>query len=130
MSGKPGSETLLVGRMRKAGNLLYVERVVITKYHGSGFSETGVSDLLGVCDSIMFACEVKHPKNYGGSVERALSEGPSFKQRAYLKRVAAAGGVASVAATVEQFLETLRRCADREVGWADFREQPRGVMDT
>lgn len=129
MSGKEGPETRLVGRMRTEAKKMYGSRLVVTKYHGGMFSETGVADLLGVCDSIMFACEVKAVENYGGSIERALSKGPSLKQRLYLKRVAEAGGVATVACTVEQFLETLRLCADREIGWHDFREQPRGVLD-
>ena len=124
-----GPETALVKKMRDAAKAIYGTRLVVTKYHGSEFGEAGVADLFGVCDSIMFACEVKAPKNYNGSVERALNSGPTLKQRLYLKRVAEAGGVASVAATVEQFLETLQCCVDREIGWHDFRAEPRGVLD-
>lgn len=129
MSGKPGPETRLIKKMRDAAKPLYGSRLVVTKYHGSEFGEAGVSDLFGVCDSIMFACEVKAIENYGNNPERALSKGPTFKQRLYLQRVAEAGGVATVACSVEMFLETLRLCVEREVGWHDFRAEPRGVLD-
>lgn len=97
--------------MRKAGKIEYGDRLVIVKYHGSGMSESGVSDLLCVLDGVFVACEVKAPESYPvkgePSVEKALEKGPTVKQIAFLKRVSAAGGVASVAATVDQFLETL-----------------------
>lgn len=115
--------------MKADGKGEYGTRLVMVKYHGSQFTEAGVSDLLCVLDSIFVACEVKAIENYGMSIERALSEGPTRKQRAFLRRVAEAGGVASVACTVEQFLETLRCAADREIGWHDFRAVPRGVME-
>lgn len=126
---KPGPETKLVKKMRDAGRDVYGERLVTVKYHGNQFGEAGVSDLLCVMDSIFVGCEVKAIEHYGMSVERALSKGPTLKQRAFLKRVAEAGGVASVACTVDQFLETLRAAADREIGWHDFRAVPRGVME-
>lgn len=104
---RSGPETRLVKKMRDAGHKKYGERLVTVKYHGSQFSESGVADLLCVLDGVFIACEVKAPESYGGSVDRALSEGPTIKQRAFLRRVGLAGGVWSVAATVEQFLETL-----------------------
>lgn len=104
---KPGPETRLVRKMRKAGRDKYGTRLVTIKYHGSAVSEAGVSDLLCCLDGVFIAVEAKAPESYGGSVERALAEGPSLKQRAFLARIERAGGVPAVCATVEQFLETL-----------------------
>lgn len=113
--GRPGPETKLLNKMRQAGKAKYRTRLVMIKYHGSAFSEAGVSDLLCCLDGVFVACEVKAPESYPvngkPSVEKALDEGPTLKQRAFIKRVLAAGGVAGVAATVEQFLEILE-CAD------------------
>lgn len=105
--GKPGPETKLVKKMRDAGKAEYGDSLVTVKYHGSAYSEAGVSDLLCVLFGVFVACEVKAPESYGGSVERALAEGPTVKQRAFLARVKQAGGVAGVAATVEQFMDLL-----------------------
>jgi hypothetical protein len=105
--GKPGPETKLVKQMRDAGQKKYGIRLVTIKYHGSAYSEAGVSDLLCVLDGVFVACEVKAPESYGGNVDRALLDGPTLKQKAFLGRVIAAGGIGTVVATVEQFLETL-----------------------
>lgn len=113
MAGKAGPETKLVAKMRDAGAKAYGSRLVTVKYHGSPYSEAGVSDLLNVLDGVFVACEVKAPESYPvkgvPSVERALAEGPTVKQRAFVERVIAAGGIGAFVATVEQFLETLRR---------------------
>lgn len=116
MAGKSGPETRLVKKMRDAGKAKYGDRLVSIKYHGSAYSEAGVSDLLNVLDGVFVAVEVKAPESYGGSVERALAEGPTLKQRAFLARVAKAGGVAAVAATVEQYLIALAVAADMAAG--------------
>lgn len=105
--GKPGPETRLVKKMRDAGHDKYGSRLVTIKYHGSEYSEAGVSDLLNCLDGVFVACEVKAPESYGGSVERALAEGPTVKQRAFIARIIKAGGIAGVAATVEQYLDLL-----------------------
>lgn len=109
--GKPGPETRLVKKMRDAGRDRYGERLVTVKYHGSQFGEAGVSDLLCVLDGVFVAVEVKAPEQYPvkgiPSVGRAVREGPTVKQRAFMHRVDTAGGVATCCATVEQFLETL-----------------------
>lgn len=104
---KPGPESKLIKKMREEGHEIYGERLVTVKYHGSQFGEAGVSDLLCVLDGVFGACEVKAPESYGNNVERALAEGPTLKQRAFVKRVNAAGGYGWFAATVEQFLEGL-----------------------
>lgn len=104
---KSGPETKLVAKMRKAGAEKYGDRLVLTKYHGSQFGEAGVSDLLGTLDGVFLAIEVKAPESYGGSVERALRDGPTVKQRLYVNRVLTAGGCAGFAATVEQFMDIL-----------------------
>lgn len=109
--GKPGPETRLVAKMRAAGKAAYGSRLVQIKYHGSEFGEAGVSDLLDCIDGVFVACEVKAPESYGGSVERALAEGPTPKQRAFIARIRKAGGVAGVAATVEQYLDLLAEAA-------------------
>jgi len=104
---KPGPETKLIKKMRDAAKAKYGDRQVLTKYHGSQFGEAGVSDLIGTLDGVALAIEVKAPENYGGSVERALREGPTLKQRLYVKRMLAAGACAGFAATVDQFMEIL-----------------------
>lgn len=105
--GKSGPETRLVKKMRDAGQAKYGEHLVTIKYHGSNYSEAGVSDLLCCVFGVFVAAEVKAPESYGGSVAKAVAEGPSLKQRAFLARVQAAGGVAGVVASVEQWLDLL-----------------------
>lgn len=106
---KSGPETRLVKKMRDAGTAEYGDRLVTIKYHGSQYGEAGVSDLLCVLDGVFVAVEVKAPESYGGSVDRAMTNGPSVKQQAFGRRVTAAGGVFAVCVTTEQFLETLGR---------------------
>lgn len=105
--GKPGPETKLVKKMRDTAAAKYGARLVTVKYHGSQFGEAGVSDLLCVLDGVFVAVEVKAPESYGNSVERALRDGPTVKQIAFIRRVTEAGGVAGVAVTVEGFMDIL-----------------------
>lgn len=109
---KQGPEAKLLDKMRKTAKAAYGERLLITKQHGGSFSEVGVSDLLGCLDGTFFACEVKSPVNYGNSIERAVQTGATVKQIAYLERVAAAGGVAMVCASVEGFMRFLAEIAE------------------
>jgi hypothetical protein len=104
---KPGPETKLIKKMRDEAKKIYGGRLVTVKYHGSQFGEAGVSDLLCCLDGKFGACEVKAPESYGGSVEKALAEGPTLKQKAFVARVDVAGGYGWFAATVEQFLAGL-----------------------
>src|SRR5690349_14197135 len=101
------AETALTTKMTKAAKKIYGERIVIVKYHGNEYSRAGVHDLLGCLDGAFWSVEVKAPESYGNSVERALEEGPTVLQRAFLGHVLTAGGVSAVCATVEAFLETL-----------------------
>lgn len=110
--GKPGPETKLIAKMRKAAAEKYGDRLMQTKYHGNAYSQSGVSDMLNVLDGVFVAIEVKAPESYGGSVERALDEGPTTLQRKYVADVLASGGVAGFAATVEQYMDILD-CAER-----------------
>jgi hypothetical protein len=112
---KSGPETKLIKKMRDAARDIYGSRLVTIKYHGSQFGEAGVSDLLCVLDGVFVAVEVKAPESYGGSVEKALADGPTPKQRAFGLRVEKAGGVFAVCADVPGFLETLAR-ADEAAG--------------
>lgn len=114
MTGRPGPETRLVAKMRKEGHRVYGSRLVIVKYHGNEYSEAGVSDLLCCLDGTFVAVEVKAPESYGGSKDRAVTEGPTIKQRAFLQRVVDAGGIGAVVASVEGFMEVLRLVADNE----------------
>lgn len=111
LMGRPGPETRLVKKMREEGKRVYGSRLVTIKYHGNEYSEAGVSDLLCCVDGTFVAVEVKAPESYGGSVDRALAEGPTRKQRAFIKRVTDTGGIAGVAATVEQFMDLLGQAA-------------------
>jgi hypothetical protein len=115
--GKSGPETRLIKKMRDAGFAKYGDQLVTVKYHGSQFGEAGVSDLLCVLDGVFIACEVKAPESYGNSVERALRDGPTVKQRLFVKRVLASRGVAGFAATEEQFMEMLDCAYERDGGW-------------
>lgn len=108
------AETTLTDKMRKDAAKIYGDRLVLVKYHGNEYSRAGVSDLLGCLDGAFFACEVKSPdspqhkrKTREASIEHALSQGPTVLQLAFIGHVMVAGGVAWVAATVEQFLEGL-----------------------
>lgn len=121
---RQGAETRLVAAMRKAGTARYGDRLVVVKYHGSGFSEAGVSDLLCVLDGVFVAVEVKAPESYGNNIERALTKGPTVKQMAFLDRVALAGGVAGVAATVQGYLALLRD-AEQAAGRYTVTQQER-----
>lgn len=107
MAGKSGPETALVKKMRDAGRDRYGARLVTVKYHGNEYSEAGVSDLLCCLDGVFVAAEVKHPKNYGNSVERAEAKGGTVKQQAFINRVIAAGGCGGVVASVEHFMDLL-----------------------
>lgn len=109
--GKPGPETKLVAKMRAAGKAAYGSRLVQIKYHGNEYAQGGVSDLLDCLDGVFVACEVKAPESYGGSAERALADGPTVRQREFVRKVREAGGVAGFAATVEQYLDLLAEAA-------------------
>lgn len=108
---KKGPETALIKKMRDAGRDQYGSRLVTIKYHGSQFGEAGVSDLLCCLDGVFVACEVKAPESYmvkgKPSVEKALREGPTVKQRAFVDRVNRTGGIAGFAASVEGFMALL-----------------------
>jgi hypothetical protein len=120
---KEGPETKLIKRMRDAANDLYGSRLVTIKHHGGLGSEVGVSDLLCVLDGVFVACEVKAPESYPvkgkPSVEKALAEGPTVKQRLFVKRVREAGGVAGFAADVAGFLALLEQVQRRVMSIED-----------
>lgn len=105
--GREGPETKLVKKMREAGTDKYGKRLRAVKYHGSQFGEAGVSDLLCCLDGVFIAAEVKHPKHYGNSVERAEAEGGTVKQLLYIDDIVAAGGCGGVVASVEHFMDLL-----------------------
>lgn len=104
---RSGPENALVKKMRTAATKKYGDRFVSVKYHGGQMGEAGVSDLLCCLDGIFVACEVKAPENYGNSVELAEEKGATLKQRLFIQRIANAGGVAAVVASVEHFLDIL-----------------------
>lgn len=106
--GKIGPETKLIKRMLTAGYEEYTgARLVLWKNHGSEYSQAGVADLTGMLDGVALACEVKAPETYGGSIKRALQAGPTVKQRAFIAKVNASGGVGWFAASVEGFMQGL-----------------------
>lgn len=117
---KSGPEAKLIAKMREAGDKMYGDRLVVVKYHGSQYSEAGVSDLLCVLDGVFVAIEVKAPESYPvkgkPSVEKALAEGPTVKQRAFVKRVIEAGGVGGFAASVDGYMALLLD-AETMVNW-------------
>lgn len=105
--GKPGPETKLIAKMRKAGAEAYGDRLVVIKQHGGQFSEVGVSDLLCVLDGVFIAAEVKAPESYGNSVQRAVETGATIKQQLFLRKVIKADGVGGVVADVPGFMALL-----------------------
>ena len=106
--GREGPETRLITRARKKAIEKYGPdtegRLIWIKHHGSQFARAGVSDLICCLDGVFVAIEVKAPESYGNSVERALEQGPSVKQREFVRKVRLTGGVAGFAATEEQIL--------------------------
>lgn len=110
--GKEGPETKLIKKMLAAARKKYGERQVFFKHHGGPYARAGVSDLIGTLDGVFVAVEAKAPESYGGSVERALEEGPTDKQREYVRKILDAGGVAGFAATVEAWMEFLETAAE------------------
>lgn len=110
---KTGPETRLLKKMRAAGSARYGSDFVSIKQHGNEYSEVGVSDLLCCLFGVFVAVEVKAPESYGDSVERAVLKGPTVKQRLFIKRIIEAGGVAGVAASVEQFMALLEKAESR-----------------
>lgn len=110
---RSGPEAALVKKMRDAAKAVYGERFVSIKYHGSQFSEAGVSDLLCCLDGVFVAVEVKAPESYGNDPSRAEVEGPTLKQKAFIARVQKAGGVGGVVASVTSFLALLTEAEEK-----------------
>lgn len=110
---RSGPETKLITKMDKDAKDRYGKRLVLVNQHGSMYSAAGVVDRLMCLDGVFVAIEVKAPESYGGSVERALTKGPTAKQRLFIEKVLASGGVAGFAATRDQFAAILR-CASGE----------------
>ena len=81
-----GLRSRIVKRLRERGWLAQVQ-------HGSVFSGSGRSDILGCAVGRFFAIEVKIPD---------LTSQPTPLQEAYLRSVLAAGGIAFVARSVEE----------------------------
>lgn len=97
--------------MDKAAAEKYGPRLKSVNQHGGRFSATGVSDRLLCLDGVFVAIEIKAPETYmvkgQPSVEKALAVGPTVKQREFVRKVNAAGGVGGFAATVEQYMDLL-----------------------
>ena len=112
------AETRLTKKMREEASAKYGSRLIMVKYHGNQYGQSGVSDLLCVLDGMFVAAEVKAPESYpvGGrpSVARAESEGGTKLQLSFIAKVEAAGGVGDVVASVPHFLALLER-AERKV---------------
>lgn len=109
------AETRLTDKMKKAGRNRYGDRLVIIKQHGSIYARSGTHDLVGCLDGVFWSCEVKAPASYGGSVDRALADGPTALQRQFFGHVLLAGGVSGFAATVDQFMEILEVAESRAI---------------
>lgn len=124
--GKEGPETRLVRKMREAAKKEYGDKVVTIKYHGSAFTQSGVSDVLCSLYGVFVAVEVKAPESYGNNVDKALKDGPTVKQRAFVKDVLASGGVAGFAATIDQFMEILACAYDRDNGFGGCGHECQG----
>lgn len=103
-----GPESKLVDKMKAKARAKYGDRMIWVKYHGSAYTQAGVSDLLICLDGVFVAAEVKAPDNYG-SVEAAVLKGPTLKQQAFIYRVITAGGVAGVVASVDGLFDLLEQ---------------------
>lgn len=110
---REGPETKLVRKMRKDAGDYYGDRLVTVKYHGDMMGEAGVSDLLCCLDGVFIAAEVKAPESYRvkgqPSVERAVAEGATLKQQAFIQRIVRAGGIGGVVASVEGYMALLEQ---------------------
>lgn len=104
--GRSGPEAALIKKMKDAGEAAYGSRLVIIKYHGSQYSEAGVSDLLCCLDGVFVACEAKAP----GKIHTATR-----KQLAFGQRVLTAGGLFAVCDSVEAFMDLLRQVEQYQI---------------
>lgn len=100
------NESELVAKMRKAAVAEYGSRIMVVKYHGSQFSQAGVSDLLVCLDGLFAAVEVKDPRSHNDNADRAR-DAATPKQLKFIEDVQFAGGSAAVCVTVEEFMEFL-----------------------
>lgn len=114
---KQGPETKLGVKMDKAGAEKYGARLKSVNQHGNMFTAQGVSDRLLCLDGVFVAIEIKAPESYRvkgqPSVEKAVAEGPTVKQRLFVDAVLEAGGVAGFAASVEQYMDLLAKAEKR-----------------
>lgn len=113
---KQGPEGRLIDRAKKTAFEKYGDRLVWIKHHGGPHATAGVSDLLLCLDGVFVAIEMKAPENYSNSVFKAVNEGPTLKQRAFIDKVRAAGGVGGYAASVEGVLYLLAVAEDQARG--------------
>lgn len=72
----------------------YEPDLVFWKQHQGGYGIAGVSDIIGCCDGVFFALEVKVP---GRPATKAWTH-----QRRFLEKVRAAGGRAAVVTSAEE----------------------------
>lgn len=113
---KQGPEGRLIDRAKKAAQEKYGNRLVWLKHHGGPFATAGISDLLICLDGVFVAIEMKAPENYSNSTYKAVTTGPTVKQRSFIDRVETAGGVGGYAASVEGVLYLLDEAAERALG--------------
>lgn len=109
--GRPGPETKLMNAVKEKMEERYGSDLLITKYHGDMYAKAGVSDWLVCFRGVFIAAEWKAPDNYGGSVERAEEKGGTVKQKEFVRKVIAAGGVGGVVASEESFQKLLDEAA-------------------
>lgn len=114
---RQGPEGRLIDRAKKAATEKYGDRLVWLKHHGGPFATAGVSDLLICLDGVFVAIEMKAPENYSNSVVKAVTAGPTVKQRAFIDKVIAAGGVGGYAASVEGVLFLLSMAEGSDALW-------------
>lgn len=98
------SEKTVQARIVKAIREEYPEAWIF-KVHGSPYQMTGVPDLLVLAHGILYGFEVKH-RRPGESAEHARSRATP-QQRAQIRAIRAAGGVALVVLGPDEVLQVM-----------------------
>lgn len=105
---KPGPETLLVDRIRKAIKREHPTAWVM-KVHGSPYQPAGIPDLLVVLDGHLTGIEVKAPRSAEATSATMARVTP--RQWATIEALRRAGATAGVAFSVEAALRLLDHSA-------------------
>ena len=88
-----------------------------------GYAKTGVSDILGIIKpwGVFLAIEVKTPSAAKTNLKK-YGHMATPNQHAFLKEIAARGGVAGVATCLEHAIEIKKKCVDRNMRFDEIKK--------